>query len=147
LVVETGVEELTANGENIKSTNEQFTFSGGEFQSNQFARNGKSSLLLTSSNPFGLSFSIPVSKGKRYKAELWQRSLGQKQVLIIASATKSEVLYRTSDKKENQSGKWTSTQLNLSLPENYPEDSINFYLWNPENDSVWIDDFKLMVFE
>ncbi len=147
LVIETSMEELTADGENIKSNTAEFMFKGGKLQSNRFAHSGKSSLLLTSSNQFGLNISIPVSNGKRYKVEFWQRSSDQKQTMAVASATNSEQFYKTSDQGENKSGEWTRSELNVSLPENYPEPNLNFYLWSPASDSVWVDDFRIMVFQ
>jgi hypothetical protein len=147
LDIETGMEELTDNEENFKSNYEEYIFSGGKLQSNQFARNGENSLLLTPSTPYGLDISMPVSKGKRYKIEFWQRSSNQKQALVVASASLSNKFYRTSMKGDNHKGEWTLSKLALSLPSDYLEDSINFYIWNPETDSVWVDDFKLKVFE
>jgi hypothetical protein len=147
LVIETGVEERTSDGENIKSNHDDYPFKGWQIQSDRFKRNGEKSLLLTPSSPYGLNISIPVSIGKRFKVEFWQRSSNQKQALAVASASKSVLFYRTSNKLDNRSGEWTRSQLAFSIPEKYPEESINFYLWNPETDSVWIDDFKLEIFE
>lgn len=147
LDIETSMEELSADGENIKSNNEQYTFRGGMLQSDRFARTGNSSILLTASNQFGLNISIPVSNGKRFKIEFWQRSSDQKQALVVAAASKNEIFYKTSNQGTNNLGEWTRTELNMSLPESFPEESFNFYLYNPNSDSVWIDDFRLMVFE
>jgi len=147
LNIETSMEELTANGENIKSNNEEYTFKGGNLHSERFAHSGNSSMLLTASNPFGLNISIPVSMGKRYKVEFWQRSSDQKQALVVAAASKNEIFYKTSNQGLNTSGEWVRSELNISLPESFPEESITFYMYNPNADSVWIDDFRLRVFE
>lgn len=147
LVIETSMEELTSDRENIKSNIEEYTFRGGKLQSDRFAHSGNSSLLLTTANQFGLNISIPVSNGKRYKVEFWQRSSDQKQTLVVASATKSDVFYKASFQGENKSGEWTRSELNVSLPESYPDTILQFYLWSPASDSVWIDDFRLTVFE
>ena len=147
LVIETSMEELSADGENIKSNNEEFTFKGGKLKSNLLARSGKSSLLLTSSNQFGLNISMPLSKGRRFKVEFWQRSSDQKQALVVASASKSDIFYKTSNQGVNTPGEWVRSEMSVTLPENFPEDNLNFYLYNPNADSVWIDDFKLTIFE
>ena len=147
LVIETSMEELTADGESIRSNNDEYQFRGGKFLSNRCARSGKSSLLLTKSNQFGLNFSIPVSKGKRYKVEFWQRSSDQKQALAVASASKSDIFYKASNQGANNPGEWTRSEVNVSLPANYPDPNIQFYLWSPASDSVWVDDFRVMVFE
>ncbi len=147
LIIETSMEELSTDGENIKSNNEEYTFRGGKLQSDRFARNGNSSLLLTTANQFGLNISIPVSVGKRYKVEFWQRSSDQKQTLVVASAGQSDIFYKTSFQGENNSGEWTRSELNVALPESYPDVNLQFYLWSPASDSVWVDDFRLTVFE
>jgi hypothetical protein len=147
LIIETGMEDRSTNGENIKSNHEDYAFKGGQLQSNRYARNGKSSLLLTPSNPYGLNISIPISQGKHFKMEFWQRSSVQKQVLGIASASKSELFYWTSSTRDNRPNEWTRSELTLNLPKDYPEESINFYVLNPEIDSVWIDDFRLEIFK
>ncbi len=147
IVIETSMEQLTSDGENIKSNSEEYTFRGGKLISKMFARGGLTSLLLTPSSQFGLDISIPVSKGKRYKVDFWQRSSKQKQVIVVASASKSESFYKTSNQGDNKPGEWTRSELNLSIPADFPEPNINFYLYNTATDSVWIDDFRLMVFE
>ncbi|MDP2890492.1 MAG: hypothetical protein Q8P34_16190 [Bacteroidota bacterium] len=147
LMIETSMEGLSEDGELIKSSVEEYSFRGGQLRTNQFARSGNSSILLTTANQFGLNISIPVSQGKRFKVEFWQRSSDQKQTLVVASATKSDVFYKTSFQGENNSGEWTRSELNVTLPENYPDANLQFYLWSPASDSVWVDDFRLTVFE
>lgn len=147
LVIETSMEELSADGEKIKSNKEEYALVGGKLQSHQFARSGNSSLMLTSSNPFGLNISFPVSLGKRFKLEFWQRSSNQMQALVVASANQSSLFYKTSVQGSNKKDEWTRSELNVSLPDNYPEPEIRFYLYNPTSDSVWVDDFRIMVFQ
>ena len=147
LVIETSMEELSSDGENIRSNNDAYLFRGGKLLSSRYARSGKSSILLTTSNQFGLNFSIPVSRGKRFKIEFWQRSSDEKHALIVASASRSEIFYKTSNQGTNIPGEWTRSELNVSLPTSYAEPSLQFYLWNPASDSVWVDDFRVMVFE
>jgi len=147
LVIETSMEELSSDGESIRSNNDAYLFRGGKLLSSRYARSGKSSILLTTSNQFGLNFSIPVSRGKRFKIEFWQRSSDEKHALIVASASRSEIFYKTSNQGTNIPGEWTRSELNVSLPTSYAEPSLQFYLWNPASDSVWVDDFRVMVFE
>jgi hypothetical protein len=147
LVIETSMEELATDGENVKSNMEEYVFRGGKLRSDKFARSGNKSILLEGTNQFGLNISIPVYKGKRYKVEFWQRSSNQKQALAVASATQSELFYKTSNQGENKSGLWTQSELNVVLPEKFSEPNVQFYLYNPASDSVWIDDFRLMIFE
>lgn len=71
----------------------------------------------------------------------------QKQTLAIASATQSDILHKASFQGENKTGKWIRSELNISLPESYPDTMLHFYLWSPAFDSVWVDDFRLTVFE
>ena len=147
LVIETSMEELSEDGELIKSNKEEYTFRGGKLQTNRFARSGNSSILLTAANQFGLNVTVPVSAGKRYKVEFWQRSSDQKQALVVASAGQSDIFYKTSQQGGNNSGEWTRSELNVTLPENYPDTNLQFYLWSPASDSVWVDDFRVTVFE
>lgn len=147
LVIETSMEELSSDRELIKSTVEEYTFRGGQLQTERFARSGNSSILLTAANQFGLNISIPVSQGKRFKVEFWQRSSDQKQTLVVASATKSDIFYKASFQGENKAAEWIRSELNVTLPANYPDTVLQFYLWNPASDSVWVDDFRLTVFE
>jgi hypothetical protein len=147
LIIETSMEELSEDGGMIKSNMDEYSFRGGQLQSARYARSGNSSLLLTTANQFGLNISIPVSVGKRFKVEFWQRSSDQKQTLVVASASQSDIFYKTSFQGENNSGEWTRSELNVTLPENYPDANLQFYLWSPASDSVWVDDFRVIVFE
>jgi len=147
LTLETGMEELTTDGDQLKSNKAEYTFKGGNLQSGRFARSGNKSYLLTASDQFGLNISIPVSVGRRYMIEFWQRSSDQKQALVVATVSKSEMFYKTSIQGANNPGEWTRSELNVALPANFPEPNIHFYLYSPSSDSVWVDDFRLSVFE
>lgn len=147
LVLETSIEELAIDGEHIKSNNNSFQFKGGTLQSVSYAHSGKTSLLLTSKDPYGLNVFVPVSIGKSYKVDFWQRSTNGQQAVVVATASKSELFYKTSYQIKSHSGEWTRSEMNLTLENNYPETSLHFYMWNPTSDSIWIDDFRLMVYE
>jgi hypothetical protein len=145
--IETNVEVLTPDGEKIKSDKEEYSFAGGRSLSQRYARSGRSSVLLTPSNPFGMNISFPLAQGRRYKLEFWQRSSDDKQVIVVATASQSDLFYKTSVQGINKTDEWTRSDLSLSIPDTYPEDVINFYLYNTTSDSVWIDDFRIMIFE
>lgn len=145
--IETNMEAVTTQGDFIQSNNPEYTFKGAALLSGRFARSGKKSLLLTASNPYALDFSFPVSMGTHYKIECWQKSNGQKQALVVAAASKSELFYQTSIENANPSNDWGRAELNVTIPKNYAESTIHFYLWNPSQDSIWVDDFHLSVFK
>jgi len=147
LTVETNMDELTPDHESFRSNYVDFVFKGGSMQSDRFARSGKFSLLLTKSGPFGGNISMPVKSGKRFKAEFWQRSSDGKQALVVAAASLNDIFYKTSSLGQNNSEEWTRSELNIALPVDFAEDVLNFYLYNPSSDSVWIEDFSLKVFE
>lgn len=147
LSVETNMEELTDDRGFFRSNNPDFAFRVGGAWSGQKARNGAHSLLLTPSAQFGGNISIPTKFGRRFKVEFWQHSSDKRQALVVASASKSEVFYKTSALGQNTPEGWTRTELNVSLPANFQEEILNFYLYNPTSDSVWIDDLSLKVFE
>lgn len=146
-LLETSIEELAMDGEHIKSNNSEYQFKEGALRSVDYAHSGKASLLITSSNPYGLTVAVPVSIGKHYKIEFWQRSTNGQQAVVVASANKSELYYKTSLQMKSQPGVWTRCEMNLTIGNNYPESSLHFYMWNPTADSIWIDDFRLMVYE
>lgn len=147
LLLETSIEELAMDGEHIKSNNNGFQFKGGALRSASYAHSGNTSLLLTSKDPYGLNVFVPVSEGRNYRVDFWQRSTNGQQAVIVATASKSEIYYKTSYSLKGQPGEWTRSEMSLTLNNNYPETSLHFYMWNPTSDSIWIDDFRLVVYD
>lgn len=145
--IETSMEEVHPGGELIQSSNPEYSFKGGTLLSERFARNGKKSILLTASNPYGLNIFIPVSAGSQFKVEFWQKSTGQQQAVVVATASKSEIFYKTSAQTISSNDAWNRSELNISISKDYPESTLHFYLWNPSQDSIWVDDFRLSVFK
>ncbi len=145
--LETGMEELADDHELFRSSHPDFAFRVGGAWSDEKARSGEHSLLLTQLSQFGGNISLPVKFGRRFKIEFWQYSTDRKQVLVVASASKNDVFYKTSAPGQNNAEGWTRTELNVSLPSNFQEETLNFYLYNPTSDSVWIDDLSIKVFE
>lgn len=147
LSLEANMEELTEDRTSFRSNNPDFAFRLGGAWSDEKARSGAHSLLLTASAQFGGNISIPIKFGRRFKVEFWQHSKDRRQALAVASASKSDVFYKTSALGQNTPEAWTRTELNVSLPDNFQEETLNFYLYNPTSDSVWIDDLSLKVLE
>lgn len=146
LKIETGAEFLSSNKDKILSTDGKNCFSGVELLSGNHVHAGNRSVLLTPSSPYGLNIAVPIVEGKRFKAKIWQRSSDGNYALIVASSNIDGVFYRSSAPPNVKSGEWGECELTFSLPSNYPENEVNFYLWNPSKDSVWVDDFSISLF-
>lgn len=145
--IETGMEEISPDGELIQSNKPEYTFRGAALLSGKYSRSGKKSMLLTSEKPYGLDISLPVTMGGQFKVEFWQISSGQKQAVVVAAASKNEIYYKTSTQHITSPAQWNRSELIISIPKDYPEPNIHFYLWNPTSDSIWVDDFRLSVFK
>jgi hypothetical protein len=147
VTIETSMEEITPEGELIQSNMPEYTFKGAALLSEKFARSGKKSMLLTAANPYGLDIFLPISVGSQFKVEFWQKGVGKKQAVVVATASKSEIYYKTSIQNINSSDTWSRSELNISIPKDYPESTLHFFIWNPTPDSIWVDDFRLSVFK
>jgi hypothetical protein len=147
LALEANMEELTDDHIFFRTNNPDFAIRVGGMWSDKKARSGVHSLLLTQSAQFGGNILIPVKLGRRFKLEFLQRSTDGEQALAVASASKSDVFYKTSAPAQNNPEGWARAELNVSLPVDFQEEALNFYFYNPASDSVWIDDISLKVFE
>jgi len=144
--IETDIELFSEDRTTILSKDRDNLFRGGQLSTEHQARSGAVSVLLTPSSPFGLNLAIPKSSGTKFKAEIWQKSNTESKALIVASSNNGKLLYKTSSPANNVQDGWTRSELVFVIPDDYPEETINFYMWNPTPDSVWVDDFSISVF-
>ena len=68
------------------------------------------------------------------------------EAIIVASAGSSTQFYKTSERAIAVNDKWKKSELLFSVPEFYSDSIINFYIWLPSGDSVWIDNFSIERF-
>jgi hypothetical protein len=146
LTIETNAEQLSADGKEIASTDARYNFRGGGLLSGQYAFSGGKSVMLTPTSPYGLDLVIPILKGKKFKAEIWQLNQKGNQAHIVASSKTNGIFYKASTLTDTRQHGWGKSELTFVLPDNYPEKEIVFYVWNPSKDTIWVDDFIISVF-
>lgn len=143
-VIEADMEKRTSDTKCLIDKNGTYYFEGGDMQSKENAFEGNYSVLLTASHPYALKISLPVKIGDRFRVEAWQKSLANNgEALIVASANSGNDLYKTSILTTDTMATWKRCELMFPIPADYPDSLIYLYLWLPQNDSVWIDNFVI----
>ena len=145
-VIFTGMEQLTDDHKRFVDESGNYTFDGGRLQSDKNALDGNCSIMLTSAHPYGLKVILPVNPGDRFRIDAWQKYKNEKGALIVASANNGRLFYKTSTMTSHQNEGWKKSELIFPVPDNYPDTTINLYLWLPKGDSVWVDNFKIEYF-
>ncbi|GJM32936.1 MAG: hypothetical protein DHS20C18_19370 [Saprospiraceae bacterium] len=105
---------------------------------------GQNALRLTPEQPYALSTYIsPVQPCEQLTFTLW--NYGKPKVNIIATTPDQQSFSSTStaftDRNEQA---WERIRFEVTLPPDYPSDSLKVFLWNRTGKEVLVDDFEVV---
>jgi hypothetical protein len=134
------METLTPERTALKS-NSSYTFRGAEFLSEEQAFSGKKSIKLSSENEFSLQGMVPAKPGCLYEISIWKQS--NKNDLALVATSKDGNFYKSGQVACEKKGEWSQIKISFELPLNYKSDSIQIYVWNSKNGTVYLDDLSI----
>jgi hypothetical protein len=147
---------IACNAENVgKKKRENYFeqdgnyFKGGDFQSQDFAFEGKHSLKLNADNPFGFSYDYEFLKGnEEVLAWVWRYAEGDWKMNGKMVASAAGKFWRASEEvieiKENG---WEKIQFKFKIPNFLQNEPLNIYCWNPDRRPIYFDDFHIVIQE
>lgn len=143
--IDCNLETLTSDKQYFIATNGKDLFSGTSMRTEHFSKSGKYSVLLSKSQPFGLTYHCnDVTKGDEFIVSAWCNKHDHKTV-IVASDTTAKFFYINSDFIDRFDEKgWKRMSLKFKVPVNIPDGKLLFYVWDSGNDSIFIDDMQII---
>ncbi|MCP4440170.1 MAG: glycosyltransferase family 39 protein [Aureispira sp.] len=133
----TGDSTLTAT-----SLNGPLEMEKGFLRDSSKAFSHKFSLQLTPQDAFGYTSSIPNMKAsERLLVSIWRHQDGPKGYLVAAA----EDYYETGATVVRDSGEWQLIEHEFIIPPHFKRGSVPIYYWNDSQDSVWVDDLKIIL--
>lgn len=142
----TGMEVLSADGEEIWSADSLYVFGRGGKLDSTVAFKGRNSVLLTPEHPYGVSIDLYDVQGcEQISVTSWRlgNSGSAGSVLRAPDVNVLHSFERYFVDEKNENG-WMKLRHELTVPSYYQSDTLHFYFWNPVPDSVWIDDLQII---
>lgn len=140
------LEQLSADSSSLVSTAPGYTFSGVEQRIEGESHSGSFAFFLTPEHPYGGMLRLsPVKPCEAITISAWR--LGNNGSAGIVAAAPNVDDYHTFQNRfeENtQPGGWHRIRHEIRLPADYSSDRLDIYLWNPVNDSIWMDDMQVI---
>lgn len=111
-------------------------------------RSGKYSFLLPWKDSYAMNFELKnVKPNQSYEVSVW-RFGGDEESFLVAASKKADLFYQASKGySETDKNGWKKLNLSVTVPELYPENTINIYLWNHSNKPAWFDDFEIKQYK
>lgn len=138
-------EKLTLDSTSFISNDSMFLFGNGDRRDNTRVFSGNYAVKLTANYAFGLTTRFDNIKPCDRLSVSVRRYDPFKTSGIVLSATNGEQFYEFQREAilQDTSG-WDLLNYELTIPANYPDSVLNFYLWNPSSHDVWYDDLELI---
>jgi hypothetical protein len=133
-------ESLTPEGNLFKST-AQYNFSGVPFKSSERALSGKTSVKLSAKDQFALETTFKIQAGHTYQISVWKQSSDHDLALVVAA--KDNSFYKSSKFSMGKNGAWEELKIAFKIPSYNTIDSLKVYVWNTENTTVYLDNFRI----
>ena len=140
------LETLSADTNQLSTSLPGFTLSDAPHRVSDQVHSGDYAFFLTPERPYAGKVSLhPVHPCEAITITAWRlgndRSAG-----IVASAPDANVFHTFQNifTEQADSNGWHRIRHEIRLPEDYPADQLDIYLWNPVNDSIWMDDVQVI---
>jgi len=122
-------------------------FESGKGQSTDFAINGKHSLKLEESIPFGFGYTYEYLQGnEEVTAYVWRYAEGywKSEGRIVASIDDKFWQWTEEVVATNELG-WEKIQFTFQVPQNTKNETLHLYCWNTGKQPVYFDDFHIII--
>lgn len=140
------LEQLAADGTQLHTNIPGLTLPDAGQRVTKRAHSGQHAYFLTPEHPYAGKISLqPVKPCEAVTITAWRlgndRSAG-----IVASAPDADAFHTFQNifTENPESDGWHRIRHEVRLPEDYPSDQLDIYLWNPVNDSIWMDDVQVI---
>jgi len=121
----------------------KYLFKKGNLQTNELSFSGEKSMKLTQDNPFGMDIELKTKPCYDYEVSVWRYSTDKNGVLVASAKNSSDFYIPASVGSQKNSKGWELIKLKFRIPKNYPDNTLNFYLWNNGKTTVYFDDFRI----
>jgi hypothetical protein len=126
----------------ITNPNNNIVLSGVNCYNNELYHSGKQSIMLDGiNNNYGLTYMLNVIPNTTYYASAWCYTKQGKGAIVVNDTTGT--VFRK-EKKNLLFNCWELLEISFTIPSNYPFDKVGVYIWNPSNQNVYFDDFRIM---
>jgi len=107
-------------------------------------RSGNYSVSMPLKDSFAMEYELRnIKPGQQYEISIW-RFGGDDEASLVVSAFNSELFYaRSKGTLEKDAKGWSKLVVAFKVPEEFREDKLKVYLWNPGEKPAWFDDFEL----
>lgn len=137
-------ENLTNNGKEYRGDPDSIVFGNGETQSAEFLFRGSKVCKLFKDKPYGMTIRLSGLKfGESFEVLVWRKS--STKGILVASATdyyNNEV--EVVDKTETG---WEKLRMKLFVSKELENKELGFYLYNPDEEAVYFDDFEIIHYK
>lgn len=118
-------------------------FKGGSTQSKDWAFTGEYSSKVWQKKQYGITYSVHYPKaGELYKARTWVRRPKGWDGFLVGASPDGKTLRVMCDKPIRSHLGWDLFEVNVSVPNNYKFDRIDFYVYS-NKEVIYFDDFTI----
>jgi len=134
-------EFLDPNGKKMLLDSTEIEVSGIASRTTEAARSGTHCLRLTKEAPYGFTVHLEnVKVDEQYTIEVWVKDAPDIRVALVAQGTNFYRIFSDLGVAENG---WIPISHTFSVPPNIGDKKLKFYVWNPGDNPVFVDDFVL----
>ena len=118
-------------------------FRNGETQTGEYSFSGSHSCKLYADQRYGMTISVPdLRDGESFQISVWRKK--STNGAIIAS---SENYYNNKFEVVETNGDWEKLVMDVFIAKELTDKELGIYLYNPEQEPVYFDDFEIIRFK
>jgi hypothetical protein len=141
-------EILTDDKKHFINLADSILFPNGKAQTDEFAFSGKHSIKLNSKNQYGATATFKnIKAGESFAISVWRKNFEKDKGCIIASSDPIKFYKKGTDVIDTAANGWEKIGLEFFIPEAIESQQLKIYLYNPNEKSVYFDDFEIIRYE
>ena len=147
------VNMLECDFETLSADKQWVMANGDNFCKNQSLtsekpRSGKYSVSMPVIDGFAMEHELKnVKPGQSYEISIWRYG-GNEETSLVVSAYDSQLFYaRSKGTIEKDTKGWSKLVVAFKVPDDFRDEKLKVYLWNPVDKPAWFDDFVLIQYK
>ena len=144
-IIRCDAEILTFDSTNFQSNLENYVFGNIEARSSERKHRGNYSILTDEKTPFGFTIKLDnVIPCEQIWFRVW-RFPTKSTAAIVGAASDPTIFYQLGKNKILQTKKngWSEITTEFVVPENFRDNTLTFYIFNPTKNKAWLDDLEI----
>jgi hypothetical protein len=146
LSINCNLDSISIDTTKFSDASGSYNFDKAYLRTNKKYRSEPYSLKLCPESPYGADIQLKALPGNFFRIRVWRCPQGNGGIIVASSKNPDEFFIAGESLIQKGQYGWELVELAFYIPQYYPNENINLYLWNNSKNDIYFDDLNVKVY-